>query len=161
MLGHIYLSMIEYPKWYCHVGFDHKRLCYKRATAGTFILNLLYKDQKKTLQIKQEMFLMDQKVFAINFDVTNRTENVLHGTKSIRDQKKFQKEQKINQKEQEMFQKTENVPKRTENVRKWTEICSNEKEQKMCHMCSIKKYSQTIHVLNQTEIISLRKVRDN
>ena len=45
-LGHIYISMIEYPKYYWYVPFGHKRLCYERATAGTFILNLLYSVEK-------------------------------------------------------------------------------------------------------------------
>ena len=43
MLGHMDILMIEYPKYYWHVAFGHKRLCYERATAGTFILNLLYR----------------------------------------------------------------------------------------------------------------------
>ena len=42
MLGHIDISMIEYLKHYWDVAFGHKRLCYERATAETFILNLLY-----------------------------------------------------------------------------------------------------------------------
>ena len=42
ILDQIYLSMIEYPKHDWHAAFGHKRLCYRRATAGTFILNLLY-----------------------------------------------------------------------------------------------------------------------
>ena len=42
MLGLMNFSMIEYPKDTLHSSFGHKRLCYKRATAGTFILNLLY-----------------------------------------------------------------------------------------------------------------------
>ena len=36
------ISMIEYPKYYWHVAFGHKRLCYERATAGTLIFRLLY-----------------------------------------------------------------------------------------------------------------------
>ena len=40
MLGQMYLSMIEYSKHDWHAAFSHKRLCYRRATAGTFILNL-------------------------------------------------------------------------------------------------------------------------
>ena len=35
--------MIEYPKNGWHLSFGHKRPCYSRATAGTFILNLLYR----------------------------------------------------------------------------------------------------------------------
>ena len=42
MLGQIYLLMIECPKHDWHSAFGDKRLCYSRATAGTFILNLLY-----------------------------------------------------------------------------------------------------------------------
>ena len=42
MLGLMYLSIIECPKHDWHAAFGHKRLCYMRATAGTFILNLLY-----------------------------------------------------------------------------------------------------------------------
>ena len=38
----MHLLMIEYPKHGWHLSFGHKRLCYSRATAGTFILNLLY-----------------------------------------------------------------------------------------------------------------------
>ena len=43
ILAEIYFLMIKYPKidWYLALG--HKRLCYSRATAGTFILNLLYR----------------------------------------------------------------------------------------------------------------------
>ena len=43
MFGQMHLSMIEYPKHDWHAAFGHKRLCCRRATAGTFILNLLYK----------------------------------------------------------------------------------------------------------------------
>ena len=42
LLGQMYLSMIEYPNHDWHSAFDHKGLCYSRATAGTFNLNLLY-----------------------------------------------------------------------------------------------------------------------
>ena len=42
ILGQMYFSMIEYPKHDWHSAFGHKMLCYSRATAGTFILNLLY-----------------------------------------------------------------------------------------------------------------------
>ena len=38
----VYLSMIECPKYDWHVAFCYKRLCYRRATAGTFVLDLLY-----------------------------------------------------------------------------------------------------------------------
>ena len=41
ILGQIYLLMIEYPKHDQHVVFSHKGLCYRRATAGTFVLDLL------------------------------------------------------------------------------------------------------------------------
>ena len=39
---------MEYPKFYWHVAFSYERLCYGRATAGTFILNLLYLIQYDT-----------------------------------------------------------------------------------------------------------------
>ena len=42
MLGQMYFSMIEYSKHDWHASFGHKRLCFRRATAGTFILNLFY-----------------------------------------------------------------------------------------------------------------------
>ena len=42
LLDQITLSMIEYPEYDWHLVFGHKRLCYSRATTGTFILNLLY-----------------------------------------------------------------------------------------------------------------------
>ena len=35
-------SIIEWPKHDWHAAFVNKRLCYRRATAGTFILNLSY-----------------------------------------------------------------------------------------------------------------------
>ena len=38
MLGQMQLSMIEYLKHDWHSAFGHKRLCYSRATAGTFYL---------------------------------------------------------------------------------------------------------------------------
>ena len=44
MLRQMYLSMIQYPRHDWHAAFGHKRLCCKRATAGTFILILLYND---------------------------------------------------------------------------------------------------------------------
>ena len=47
-LGQMFLTIIEYPKHDWHSVFGHKRLCYRRATAGTFILNLLY-NKKVTL----------------------------------------------------------------------------------------------------------------
>ena len=37
----MYLSIIEYPKYYWLVAFGYKRLCHERFTAGTFILKLL------------------------------------------------------------------------------------------------------------------------
>ena len=43
----MYLSMIDYPKRDWHPALGHKRLCYNRATAGTFILSLLYIPSKK------------------------------------------------------------------------------------------------------------------
>ena len=46
MLDQMYLSMIECPKHDWHSAFVHKRLCYSRATNGTFILNL----QKVTIK---------------------------------------------------------------------------------------------------------------
>ena len=42
MLGHMYLSMNEWPKFYWLVLFGHKRLRYKRDTAGIFLFKLLY-----------------------------------------------------------------------------------------------------------------------
>ena len=42
MLGKVYLSMIEYQKHDWHSAFGYKKLRYSRATAGNFILNLLY-----------------------------------------------------------------------------------------------------------------------
>ena len=62
ILVQMYLSMIEYPKDDCDSAFGHKRLCYSRATAGTFILNLLYNMKfkgKKTLGINEafQLFL--------------------------------------------------------------------------------------------------------
>ena len=42
ILVQMYLSMIEYAKHDWDSEFGHKRLCYSRATAGIFILNLLY-----------------------------------------------------------------------------------------------------------------------
>ena len=45
MLGQMYLSKVEYSKNDWHASFGHKRLCYRRATAGTFILNLLYTEK--------------------------------------------------------------------------------------------------------------------
>ena len=41
MLDQMYLSMNEYQKHDWQSAFGYKRLCYSRATAGTFILNLL------------------------------------------------------------------------------------------------------------------------
>ena len=41
MFGQIYLSMIECPKHDWHVEICHIGLYYKRATAGTFVLDLL------------------------------------------------------------------------------------------------------------------------
>ena len=45
--------MIEYTKEDWHAAFGYKRLCYRRATAGTFVLDLLYseKDDKKVQKI--------------------------------------------------------------------------------------------------------------
>ena len=37
----MYLSMIEYPQHDWHTVIGHKRLWYRRATAGPFILKLL------------------------------------------------------------------------------------------------------------------------
>ena len=42
MLEQLYLSIIEYPKYGWYGTFGHKRLCYRRATARTFTLKLLY-----------------------------------------------------------------------------------------------------------------------
>ena len=42
MLGQMYLSIIRYPKHDWDSAFGNKKLCYSRAMAGTFILNLLY-----------------------------------------------------------------------------------------------------------------------
>ena len=36
--------MVEYLKHDWHEAFCHKRLCYRRAMAGTFILNLLFRE---------------------------------------------------------------------------------------------------------------------
>ena len=41
-VGQIYLSMIECPKHDQHVVLCHKWLCYRRATAEKFVLNVLY-----------------------------------------------------------------------------------------------------------------------
>ena len=41
MLDQMYLSMIEYPQHDWHTVIGHKRLSYRRATAGPFILKLL------------------------------------------------------------------------------------------------------------------------
>ena len=46
-LGQIYPSMIECPKHDWQSPFVRKSLCYSRATAGTFILNLLYFAEKR------------------------------------------------------------------------------------------------------------------
>ena len=61
MLGHMDISIIEYPKYHWHVAFGHKRLCYERATAGTFILNLLYMSGSET----PEPFELQRKLFTI------------------------------------------------------------------------------------------------
>ena len=42
ILGKMYFSMIEYPENDLQSAIGHKRLYYSRATAGIFILNLLY-----------------------------------------------------------------------------------------------------------------------
>ena len=42
ILVYAYLSMIEHPKRDWHISFYQKGLCYRRATAETFILDLLY-----------------------------------------------------------------------------------------------------------------------
>ena len=41
-VGQTNLLMIECPKYDWLATFCHKRLCYRRATAGTFVLDLLY-----------------------------------------------------------------------------------------------------------------------
>ena len=56
ILGRIYLSMIEYPKYDWHAAFSHKRLCYSRTTAGTFILNLLFSAAEENT-VLNSMFL--------------------------------------------------------------------------------------------------------
>ena len=38
----MYLLMIEYPKHDLHAAFGQERLSYRRDTADTFFLNLLY-----------------------------------------------------------------------------------------------------------------------
>ena len=44
--------------WTFPTSFCHKRLCYKRATDGTFILSLLYKGSKSVVsKSKQKMAL--------------------------------------------------------------------------------------------------------
>ena len=48
-LGMIYISMIKYPKYSKHSAFCHKELGYRRATAGTFVLDLLYNQQEHVL----------------------------------------------------------------------------------------------------------------
>ena len=62
MFGQMYLSMIEYPKHDWHAVLGHKRLCYRRATAGTFILNLLY-----SLILKKKGFLMKFHLLSVPF----------------------------------------------------------------------------------------------
>ena len=42
MLGQMYFSVTECPKHDWNAAFGHNRLCYMRATVGTFLLNLLY-----------------------------------------------------------------------------------------------------------------------
>ena len=44
ILVQMYLSMIEYPEDDWDSAFSHKRLCYSRATAGTFILNEMHSE---------------------------------------------------------------------------------------------------------------------
>ena len=41
-MGQMYFSMTEYPKYDFYEVFSHKMLCYRRATAVAFILNLLF-----------------------------------------------------------------------------------------------------------------------
>ena len=38
----VMLDQIESPKHDWQSAFGHKRLCYSRATDGTFILNIIY-----------------------------------------------------------------------------------------------------------------------
>ena len=47
--------MIEHTNYYCYVAPGQKRLCYKRATAGTFILNLLYLEEKR-IHVKYSIY---------------------------------------------------------------------------------------------------------
>ena len=42
MVGQTYLLMIKCPKYDWLAAFFYKKLCYRRATAGTFVLDLLY-----------------------------------------------------------------------------------------------------------------------
>ena len=51
MLGQMYLSMIECPKHDRDAAFRHTRLCYRRATVGTFFLNLFYSPNRKSLRL--------------------------------------------------------------------------------------------------------------
>ena len=46
MLGQMYLSIIECPKYAWHAAFGHKRLCYRSATAGTSIFSVLCTESK-------------------------------------------------------------------------------------------------------------------
>ena len=56
IIGHTDISMIECLKYYQDVAFGPKRLCYERATAGTFILNLLYRG-RRSLEVRAYHFI--------------------------------------------------------------------------------------------------------
>ena len=62
ILGQIYLSMIEYPKHDWHAAFGHRRLCYRRVTAGTIILNLLY-NSLRYFDINEDIFQFYYNIF--------------------------------------------------------------------------------------------------
>ena len=54
MLGQIYLSMIECTKY---VLFCHKGLCYRRATVGTFVLDLLSVSLQKLIKVSTSLII--------------------------------------------------------------------------------------------------------
>ena len=57
--GQMHLSINENPKHDWHSAFGDKRLCYSRATAGTFILNLIYISLRILSRIQHKTFLLD------------------------------------------------------------------------------------------------------
>ena len=58
ILDQMYLSRIGYLKHDCHAAFGHKRLCYKRAMADTFIFNLLYDMRYERKSVTDKTFLL-------------------------------------------------------------------------------------------------------